>query len=377
MPAYLVTGDDPSLVSEAVALLLAKLTAATSAGVGAGVGAADGSGSRTGTGAGSGTGARAGAGAGVGAGLFVPVEEHGSDGPHDEALDIAPVLDALSTPPFVAERRIVVLRGAERLVATQVAELARRLADPVEGNVLVLVATGRVPAALTKAVKPLGRTIDASAGQGRARTDWFMSRLGASSLRLTPDAARRLSTHLGEDVSRLSSIVEMLEAAYGTGARVDQAQLEPFLGEEGGVPPWELTDAIDKGDGALALGALHRMIGPGGRHPLQVMTVLHRHVAAMLRLDGDTVAGPDEAAQILKMSPFPARKALEQARRLGHDRIARAVEVLAEADVDLRGRVALPPELVMEVLVARLAQLGRRTATPAVPSGGKRVRRGA
>jgi hypothetical protein len=63
------------------------------------------------------------------------------------------------------------------------------------------------------------------------------------------------------------------------------------------------------------------------------------------------------------MSPYPAGKALRQARRLGHDRIARAVELLAGADLDLRGRIGWPPELVMEVLVARLAQLAK------VPSG--------
>ena len=57
---------------------------------------------------------------------------------------------------------------------------------------------------------------------------------------------------------------------------------------------------------------------------------------------------------------FPARKALEQGRKLGTDRLRQAVHLLARADLDLRGAKAWPPELVMEVLVARLARLSRR-----------------
>jgi DNA polymerase-3 subunit delta len=81
----------------------------------------------------------------------------------------------------------------------------------------------------------------------------------------------------------------------------------------------------------------------------------------MLRLDGAGARNDAEAAQLLglKGSTFPAKKALTQARKLGSQRIRRAIALLAEADLDLRGAKAWPDELVMEVLVARLAQLPR------------------
>jgi DNA polymerase-3 subunit delta len=46
---------------------------------------------------------------------------------------------------------------------------------------------------------------------------------------------------------------------------------------------------------------------------------------------------------------------------LGTARIARAVRLLAEADLDLRGDTSLPGETVLEVLVARLSRLIPRT----------------
>jgi DNA polymerase-3 subunit delta len=93
---------------------------------------------------------------------------------------------------------------------------------------------------------------------------------------------------------------------------------------------------------------------------------LHRHYQAMLRLDGSGVTSPDEAAARLGMrSAYPAKKALEQGRRLGPGGISRAVTLLGDADLDVRGRSALPPETVLEVLVGRLSRLGttRESAT--------------
>jgi DNA polymerase-3 subunit delta len=125
------------------------------------------------------------------------------------------------------------------------------------------------------------------------------------------------------------------------------------------VPPWDLTDAIDRGDRAAALELLQRMLGQGDRHPFQLLSTLHAHYARMLRLDGADVSGEKDAAALLGMkgSTFPAKKALGQARRLGHERIVRAIDLLAQADLDLRGGKAWPDGLVLELLVARLATL--------------------
>jgi DNA polymerase-3 subunit delta len=105
------------------------------------------------------------------------------------------------------------------------------------------------------------------------------------------------------------------------------------------------------------------MIGAGDRHPLVVMATLHRHYASMLRLDGSGATNENEAADLLGTKPYPAKKALTQARRLGTAGLKRAIELLAAADLDLRGATGWPEELVLEVLVARLSRLGPRTAS--------------
>jgi len=337
-PAYLVRGDDASLVGQRAHDLLGDLAGAYDIGM--------------------------------------VVEEHGGTGADE--LEVGTVVDALTTPPFLADRRIVVLRDAGRLVAADAARLVTCLADPLPGVALVLVAgSGTIPAALVKAVERQGAVVDAAVGTGRARTQWLVDRLHEAPVKLDARAGSRLGEHLGGDMSRLRGLLEALAAAYGEGASVDVDKLEPFLGEAGAVAPWDLSDAIDSGDTAGALGALRRLFGAGSFHPLQVMAILHRHYQAMLRLDGSGVTTPDEAAARLGMrSSFPARKALEQGRRLGPTGISRAITLLADADLDVRGRSALPPETVIEVLVGRLSRLGaaRETTTRRPAASGSRRR---
>ena len=236
------------------------------------------------------------------------------------------------------------VREAGALSAAQAGEIAKIVADPPTANLLVLASSGKaVPLALSKAVKAAGgKVIETDPGRNaRSRNDWLDAHLRHAAVHLDAPARKRLTEHIGEDAARLDPILELLDVTYGRGRKISVAELEPLLGDEGAAPPWDLTDAIDSGDGEDAVRALRRLLGPGGRHPLQVLATLHRHVSGMLRLDGaDDVHNADDAAAVLGMSAFPAKKVLEQSRRLGHDRIIRAVEVLAAADADLRGRLA-------------------------------------
>ena len=183
-------------------------------------------------------------------------------------------------------------------------------------------------------------------------------------MKLDPSAKSAIADWLGEDVGRLPALLETLESTSTRARKLTAADVEPFLGEAGAVPPWDLTDAIDRGDAATALA----MLAPDDAAPAAATRSWSwpRCTATTSGCCASTAPASTDrsgAASILKAAPFQARKALDQSRRLGHDGVARAIELLAAADLDLRGQRAWPPELVMEVLVARLARLTPKTRT--------------
>jgi len=276
--------------------------------------------------------------------------------------ELASVVDAAQTPPFLTERRVVVARGVGRFTADDVAPLVGYLLDPQPSTDLVLTGGGgRMPKSLTDAIKKAGATtIDtAPPTRARERAGWFDEQVKASGLQLDGAALQMLAEWLGEDAGRVQGIIDTLRATYGTGDTLRPSDVSPFLGDAGGVPPWDLTDAIDRGDTTRSLQLLHRMMRAGERHPLQVMSILHGHYVKILCLDGVDARDEASAAAAMGIKPgFPAKKALDQYRRLGGGGVSRAIGLLAQADLDLRGAKEWPEELVMEVLVARLSRLG-------------------
>lgn len=286
-------------------------------------------------------------------------------------IDIGAVIDACRTSPFLTARRIVVFRDAWRLGAEQADAIVDYLADPSPTSTLVLEGTSkansRLPDRVTKAVKAVGHVVDVAVGTGKARRSWVEEQVKQAPIKLDKAAIELLESHLGEDTGRLPGLLHTLTGAFGEGTRIGRDDVAPFLGGAGGVAPWDLTDAIDARDTANALGFLHRMMRGGGRHPLEIMATLHRHYQQMLRLDGSGAIDEQAASQVLGIKGYPAKKALTQSRLLGSANILRAIELLADADLALRG-AGWPSgndELVMEILVARLSRLAPARAASA------------
>lgn len=344
-PVHLVVGDDPRFRADATRALIAELLGADDASLALEeftlAARADSGGDPDGAAAG--------------------------DGPPV----VASALGSASTPPFGTERRIIVIREVGAMAAADADAVARYLADPCPTTALVLVGGGgRMPVALTKAIKAAGG-VEVKTTPAKT-SDALTEALDGASIKLTAAAAHRVADWFGDDAGRVPALLDVLRAAYGDGARIDVDELEPYLGEAGGVAPYHLTGAIDKGDAAGALEILHRLRG-ASFHPLQVMAMLHKHYQRMLRLDDPSIGGEQAAVEALggKVKPYPAGLALRQSRLLGAEGLKTAYTHLAKADVDLRGGTGLPEDAVLEVLIARLAGLSRRSG-----AGGSAASRG-
>lgn len=329
-PVVLVEGDDATLVADAVARLVAEL-----------VGDAD---------------------------RALAVEDHGG-----EEVDLAAVADGCATPPFLVERRIVVLREVGRFVAEELAPLLAYLEDPSPTTSLVLAAGGgQISTKLSGLVKAQGQVVSTKV-DSKQSDRWLRERLSQAQIGLDDEAVTLVGRHLGEDIGRAVPLVHLLRAVYGEGARLSREDVEPYLGEAGSVTPWAFTDAIDSGDAELALTMLHRLIEGGDRHPLVVLAIVARHVQSLLRVDNPAIRTEAQAAEALGIaagrSTYPAKKALMSAERWGSAGVAEAVGLVADAELALKGAGAWPPEAVLEVLVARLCRLARAHAGAGVRRG--------
>jgi DNA polymerase-3 subunit delta len=299
-----------------------------------------------------------------------------TEGAEARATAVDAVLNAAHTPPFMTEGRVVVVRDVGALTAEEAKPLVAYLDDPLPTTHLVLViGGGTIPKSLEERAKKTGTV---TAPQSEKPADVLSDALRDVGLRLDGDAVDALRAHAGTDAGLLPGLVDTLVAVHGDERELGVDDITPYLGEAGSIPSWDLTNAIEKGDIPGALVVLRRLqtvtspTQPRPMHALQVLGLLHGHYRRLLRLDDPAISSAEEAAAALggRANPNSARFRLRQARALGSDGIREAFGHLARADLDLKGRRAIPQDVVMEVLVARLARLGGRTTT-AKPRGGQ------
>ncbi|MCU1467969.1 MAG: polymerase delta subunit [Actinomycetia bacterium] len=279
----------------------------------------------------------------------------------------AALTTALQSPPFMTSARVVVVRDIGNATTEQAQWLAAWIADPLDGVHLVLVAGGgRVSSALDKAIKANAQLVGPAGDQ---TADVLQRELRDAHLKLAPDAAKQVAAHLGEDAGRVPELVDLLHSTYGANVTLTLDEVEQYLGEVGTAGRFDLANFIDRGDVGSALETLHRMLTsssaaqPKPLHPMQIMASLAFHYQRLLRLDDPSIVTKEHAATALGMkSPGGARFPLEASRRLGTDGLRDAIRLLARAELDLRGAGGLDDRTVIEVLVARLAGLSRRSA---------------
>ena len=285
-----------------------------------------------------------------------------------EIYSVESLVSAIQTVPFLTRKRIVIGRDFARFSKKEDLEpLFAYMKDPIETNYLILVwekgaklqRANQIPKSLIEAVNGCGEVIDIRVG--RKVNGWIREQVGESSIVLDEASISLLEKSVGEEIGRIPAILATLESVFGSGSDLQSSDIEPYIGQAGNVVPWELTDRITSGNAASALGILTRMQGNGAQHQMQILGFLSNHYFRILQLSGRSGVTSEEAANLLgDKSAYRAKKTLSEANRLGPEKSKRAIQLLAEADVNLRGGTGVPAETVMEVLVARLSSLYKR-----------------
>lgn len=289
------------------------------------------------------------------------------------------IVTALQSSPFMTNRRVVVVRNAGALNKSQVEMIESYLRDPVPGVVAVLVAGEtkiRAKGPLDKILKEIKAPVlvpesEALAAPKGSKVNVVEAelhqRLQEAGVKLHTDARARIVAHLGDDASRAAELVDVLASRYVKGSTIRVDEVEPFLGPVGALDtPFQLTTAIEQGDTPLALEVLHRLMHATSAkvdkaaHPMQLMAILHRYFESLLKIDAPGMTN-DQAAAVLGGNPYAAKYRFEASRRIGTRGLRSAIALLAQAELDLRGARVIPEDVVMQVLVARLATLFRRS----------------
>ena len=293
---------------------------------------------------------------------------------------------AARTVPFLADHRIVLVRGLLRRLDTTKAARGRADAGAAQmstsgwdkfGEMLVglpdtteLVFIDAFPAeAKEKKLKDNGGAIRALKSSdtlnisvystpGRNQiADWIRARVMSEGVQASPSAIARLNDLIGPNLRLLDQEIRKLSLYVGDRViQPDDVEMMVPRAREANI--FAAVDAILERRPGVAMRALYQLLDDGASVQY-ILTMLTRQTRMLIVARHLRERGVDEGEignRIGLKAQFPLRKTLAQAVRFSHEYLAEAHRSLGEADLsyksgEVRDRVAL------EMVVARLVGL--------------------
>jgi DNA polymerase-3 subunit delta len=270
---------------------------------------------------------------------------------------------ALNAMTFAVGRRFIVVDGAERWKQADVeTHLVPALAALAPDTTVAFFARedgrAKVPAALTKAVKKAGGDVfEHATVKGRELPKWAMGEAKRLGIDLDPAAAQALIAQVGDRQQRLLRELEKLALEVGAGARVGVEEIEDAAADSAEIQVWGLVDALVARDRRTAFRAFLELREQGEALP-RLIPLMARRLREVLAIATRLEAGesPAQVKSSMKGSPWALDRRIKEARATDSDSLRRAIETLADLELQTRGMGDLSED------TAAIRALGRMAA---------------
>jgi DNA polymerase III subunit delta len=289
---------------------------------------------------------------------------------------IAALRLAADAMPFLADRRMVILRGligrlagrgggqrrggarARKAADSGLDEyqaLLEYLPDVPWTTSLVLVEDGRLnPEPLARAI-PRGRAAVREYPRVLDVPGWLRGRAKLVDVDLDEGAIRELAMLGGSDLRRLDSELRKL-ADYAAGRTVTRADVrELVIGRD--IAVWSLLDGLAERRADKALRALHDLYAQGETPEALLGRDIAPHYRRLMVARELSLATKQERARVevadLGLNPATVGRWSDQAAAFDRSELERALELLLELDRQIKTGET-EPEPALEVAVARL-----------------------
>ena len=230
----------------------------------------------------------------------------------------------VNTPPMLADRRAVVIRGVEQLGKRKTKlrdEVVRYLASPNPTTMLVLVvAAGEEPDAdLVRASTSV--ELEPLAAERVPR--WLQHRATTLGLTLAADATELLLKAVGNDLSTLSGELEKLTSlTAGTGRPVTAEDVSNLVGVRRDETVFDLVEAALERRVARAAQLVEPVLEQAGMSGVRIVSLLGTHLVgtALARAERDRGVHPARLPdtifrQMQSVRPYGMRSYKEEAAR--------------------------------------------------------------
>jgi DNA polymerase-3 subunit delta len=251
----------------------------------------------------------------------------------------------------------VLVDGIQRWRDKEHTAVAEALASLPPDLTLVLIARGKLPAKVAKAVEKAGGEVRRyELPKARDLPRALVSEAATHGFRLEPEAARLMVARLGQSRRRLSREIERLALWAGEEGEVTLEDLETMIVDTSETASWALSDALLERDLEGAQRIAERLIAQGESVTGLIYALASRlrkaHEALML-IEGGAAAREVEGK--LGMHPYAAKQLVRRLDNVSLADVRAATEAVADLELWCRGGADYGDELALTLALGRAA----------------------
>lgn len=274
----------------------------------------------------------------------------------DEAI-ISDILDELRTLPFLADKRVVVVREADEFISKHRDILEKYFEKPAPTGVLILtVSSWPGNTRLAKRLPQVGQVIEiAQPKRGAVPGMLVQYARDKHKVTLDKDAAELLTDLVGEELAMLYNEIEKLTLFARDEKTLTVKHVETLIGHHRVYDAFEVIDAVTAGDTAQAIKRVRNMFEQDKDAEYTAVGAFAFHVRRMFqaKILLDRRTSQYEIANRLRVWSNKDRF-FAQIQRLSLRQIAGLLDELAGIDYATKTGQAQAP-VAIEQLVLRLA----------------------
>lgn len=296
---------------------------------------------------------------------LLPSDVHGADFSRISGSDypLEHVLDMVGTVSLFGNSRVVVVTDApyfgkdHKCSEEALARLLGLCSSCQDEHTVIFYAPEFVKTKKAhRELAALGSVYSFEPLKGAELNAWLRERLAKRGKTAGAQALSLLVSRVGRDLRRLAAELDKLVAYLGGQRELDEKSVLMATARSLQGDIFALTEAVVFGRTARALAQLRDLLA-SGEPPLRILAMLVRQ----FRLLGESHdllergCPADELALRLGIHPYAAEKLVRQAEKADEATLLRAVDLLLQADLDIKhGRV--DQVLALEALVVALGQ---------------------
>jgi len=258
-----------------------------------------------------------------------------------DAPEASAIIAACETLPFLADKRLVIVREHPALTGRSDADekLLAYIPQVPDSAVLVFLCRGKADARkkLYGAIKKVGGIVTFAPLTDAELNAWVVKTFAGLGKSVSPQTASVLTFTVGNDTALLRREIDKLAALAGDRDTVTEEDVHAVATRSVECTVFEMVDAVVAGQSAKAFGLLRDMLTTGSDR-LGILAMLLRQFRLMqhIKIMQYEKLSPADIKTRLGIAPFAADRCIRQAAGYTGGQVKRAVQICLSAEYKVK-----------------------------------------